>query len=124
MMIESYLWAGAASGPLYAQSARITMGATVSTSRPTAPARASQVLDSWVSDWTTATGRTFRWRWDRGANRVTIDNSSGTAFTLDLLGSTAAALGFSSASYTGSGSYTAESLGTAAIGRRGGPATM
>jgi len=109
MMIESYLWAGAASGPLYAQSARITMGATVSTSRPTAPARASQVLDSWVSDWTTATGRTFRWRWDRGANRVTIDNSSGTAFTLDLLGSTAAALGFSSASYTGSGSYTAES---------------
>ena len=49
MMIEAFLWAGDAAGPLYAQAAKITEGATVITSRTTAPALASAVLDSSVT---------------------------------------------------------------------------
>ena len=108
MMIEAYLWAGDAAGPLYAQSAQITEGATTSAARPTSPALASAVLDSWVSTWTTATGTRYLWTWDRSTNRITIYNTGSAVFTLSLLGSSAAALGFTSASYTGASTYTAE----------------
>lgn len=108
MMIEAFLWAGDAAGPLYAQAAKITEGATVSTSRTTAPALASSVLDSWIADWTTATGNRYAWQWDRSTNRISIYNTASAAFTLDLLGSSAQALGFTSTNYTGADSYTAE----------------
>ena len=108
MMIESYLWAGSAIGPLYAQAAKVTQGVTVSTARTTAPARASETLDHWVSEWTTATGSTYAWRWDRAAHRITIYKSGVANFDLELLGSAAAALGFASSTYSGATSYTAE----------------
>ena len=106
--VEAWIWSGGSSGSAFANRIKLTEGATVSDVYLSQPRVASDALDEWRDEWNTATGSAYAWRWDRSTNRITIYEAAATTFALDFYGSAAQALGFSSTSYSGSSSYTAE----------------